>query len=66
MTNIEAMKLACPECESEDEVLVYSEQSFYVNTGEFFCESVKIHDADSKAYCLNCNWFGKRAGLKGV
>ena len=52
----------CPKCDSE-RVATYSEQAFMVNTGEFFCESVKPHDSDSKATCYDCWWEGKRQDL---
>ena len=56
--------LLCPECDS-DEVLVRSEQAFLVNTGEYYCESVKIFDSDAKVNCLKCSWRGRRDQLQG-
>lgn len=56
-------KLVCPECDSERCVVV-AEQSFMVNTGEHFCHSVKTHDSDAKARCLDCYWAGQRQQLK--
>jgi len=58
------MTLTCPECES-DEVTLTSEQSFMANTGEHYCESVKTHDFNSKATCLNCWWNGYHHQLIG-
>lgn len=54
--------LKCPECGS-DQVTVTAEQSFMANTGEHYCHSVKTHDSDAKARCLDCQWEGQRAGL---
>ena len=55
--------LACPKCGSE-QVISRSEQSFMVNTGEYYCESVKCHDFNAKASCLSCDWEGIYADLK--
>ena len=55
--------LVCPECNSE-EVAVTAEQMFMVNTGDHYCHSVKTHDYDAKANCLDCNWSGILYGLK--
>jgi Zn finger protein HypA/HybF involved in hydrogenase expression len=54
--------LACPECGSE-KVTVTAEQSFMVNTGEHYCHSVKTHDDEAKAQCLDCQWTGHRGAL---
>lgn len=58
------MTLTCPDCGS-DEVTLTSEQSFMANTGEYYCESVKIHDSISTATCLNCWWVGRHYQLIG-
>ena len=55
--------LQCPECES-NEVAVTSEQMFMVNSGDHYCHSVKTHDGDAKATCLDCRWEGQRQDLK--
>ena len=55
--------LYCPECGSS-EVASASEQLFMVNTGEHYCHSVKAHDSDARAICLNCYWSGKRIQLR--
>lgn len=55
--------LRCPECDSP-EVTVTAEQAFMVNTGEHFCHSVKTHDANATAKCLDCDWVGQRSQLK--
>jgi ssDNA-binding Zn-finger/Zn-ribbon topoisomerase 1 len=57
------MTLVCPNCENE-KVLVYEETAFYVNTGEFFCHSIKAHDSDANAQCPYCGWTGERKDLK--
>jgi len=54
--------LVCPECEDEN-VLVISETSYHVNTGEFYCHSVKTHDFNATARCLKCYWSGERQDL---
>jgi len=54
--------LLCPECGNPD-VLVRSMTSYYVNTGEFFCHSVKTHDSDAPVSCLLCDWDGLRQDL---
>lgn len=56
--------LKCPDCES-DKVILRSVQSFMANTGEFFCESVKISDSNSSASCLDCYWDGRHDQLLG-
>lgn len=54
--------LNCPDCGSEN-VAVTAEQMFMVNTGDHYCHSVKTHDYDAKAQCLDCNWAGERHHL---
>ena len=56
--------LKCPECES-DRVTLTSEQTWMANTGEYFCESVKTQDSDSRSTCLDCWWEGRHAQLIG-
>lgn len=58
------MILTCPKCGSE-EVTVSQLQRFMANTGEHYCHSVKTHDANSEATCLDCGWQGQRRELKG-
>lgn len=58
------MTYQCPECES-DEVVLVSETSWMANTGEFFCHSVKTQDSDATARCLTCDWAGRHAELTG-
>ena len=58
----ENQKLHCPECGSE-EILAYEQTSFMVNTGEFYCHSVKAHDDDAKTRCMRCEWTGRRDQL---
>ena len=53
----------CPECES-DQVTTEHHQMFMVNTGDHYCHSMKTHDSDSPANCLNCHWTGERHQLK--
>ena len=57
------LTLHCPECGSE-EVTTAHVQTFKVNTGEHYCHSVKTHDSDSPAYCIECQWRGERHQLK--
>ena len=54
--------LKCPSC-SSTEVTVSHVQQFMANTGEHYCHSVKTHDADSEATCLECQWRGRRDEL---
>lgn len=54
--------LTCPECDSK-EVAVTAEQMFMANTGDHYCHSVKTHDSDCKATCLDCRWEGERRHL---
>ena len=54
--------LYCPRCHSDD-VLVYEQSSYYVNSGEFFCHSSKTHDDDADCRCTSCDWSGIRADL---
>ena len=52
----------CPECGSEH-VTTQHHQTFMVNTGEHYCHSMKTHDSDSPAGCLDCDWHGERKDL---
>jgi predicted RNA-binding Zn-ribbon protein involved in translation (DUF1610 family) len=52
----------CPDC-GNDQVAAEHHQQFMVNTGEHYCHSMKTHDDDSPAACLNCGWTGKRVDL---
>ena len=58
----EQQLLTCPSCGSDD-VLVYEETSFRVNTMDFYCHSVKAHDSDAKTSCQKCSWTGERREL---
>jgi len=49
----------CPECCSE-ELLVREVTSYYLNTGGFFCHSVKTQDSDAGIQCMECDWKGTR------
>lgn len=51
-------KRVCPVC-FHDEIHVTEETTFDVNTGEFFCHSVKMHDGDARVECQNCDWQGQ-------
>lgn len=55
-------KLRCPDCGSE-KVTVTHKQKFMANTDEHYCHSVKTHDANSEAGCLDCQWAGRREEL---
>lgn len=56
----EKPKHRCPVCGSDD-LLIYEETAWVLNTGDFFCHSVKVHDSDAKVCCNDgsCNWIGK-------
>lgn len=58
-----ALLLGCPNCGETEELLLVEEQSFYANTQELFCTSVKMYDHDAKAKCLQCGWRGVREDL---
>jgi len=55
--------LVCPECRSQN-VVTTAEQMFMVNSGDHYCHSVKAHDSNSKAKCLDCDWTGIRDQLE--
>lgn len=57
--------ITCPNCDS-DRVTVTEEQKFFVNTLEHWCHSVKAHDPNAKANCLDCGWEGERRELKDL
>jgi hypothetical protein len=59
-----ANKLVCPECGCEN-LLVTEETSWWVNSGDFFCHSVKTHDDEAKVRCHDnsCEWVGQRSQL---
>lgn len=52
----------CPNCGSEN-VAVTEETMFMVNTMDLYCHSVKAHDDDAKATCLDCRWGDERHHL---
>ena len=54
--------MRCPECDS-DNVALTAEQMFMANTHDHYCHSVKIHDDNAKATCLDCRWIGERKDL---
>lgn len=55
--------LCCPHCGS-DKMVVTEETMWFVNGGGFYCHSVKAHDSDAKATCLDCRWEGRLDQLK--
>lgn len=50
----------CPECGS-NKLLVIAETAYYLNSGDYFCKSVKTFDDIAKVKCISCEWKGKRA-----
>lgn len=56
-------QLTCPSCGS-DRVTVTEESTLMANTLELWCHSVKAHDGDARAGCLDCSWSGQRQDLK--
>lgn len=56
------MTLYCPECNSKN-VTLTSEQMWMANSDAHWCNSVKTHDSNSKATCLDCDWRGVREDL---
>lgn len=59
------MTYKCPKCDSE-KLIVKEVTSYYFNTEEFFCHSVKSHDSDAVVECTVCWWEGTRADFKEV
>lgn len=57
-------KLTCPTCGAE-KVVAYEMHAVDANTFEHYCHSVKAHDPDAKARCLECDWEGERRELNG-
>lgn len=55
--------LCCPDCGTEN-VIVYEKHAVMANSFEHYCFSVKAHDANAEAECLNCDWTGERHQLK--
>ena len=55
-------KYYCPECESKN-ILGGEETLFEINTGEFYCHSVKLHDNDCEIECQDYGWTGLRQDL---
>ena len=54
--------LKCPKCGSSN-VTLTAETKFMANSGEHYCNSVKTHDMDAKADCLDCHWQGFNVAL---
>lgn len=52
----------CPACGSE-EVIVRAVTSYMVNSGEFYCHTIKTHDSGAKTGCLKCYWEGELSDL---
>ena len=55
--------LKCLDCGSES-LLVYTETSYWLNTGEHYCNSIKAHDAIARVRCDTCGWEGKRCQVE--
>ena len=55
-------KYHCLDCGS-DRVLVYESTAYELNTGDFYCHSVKAHDHDAEVGCVECDWRAKRFDL---
>jgi hypothetical protein len=57
-------KYRCPECDGDD-LLVYEETAFELNTMKYFCQTAKAHDSDANVRCTysGCDWSGKRDDL---
>jgi hypothetical protein len=55
-------ELICPYCDSNS-VTVTEKQMFMVNSLEHYCNSVKSHDPNAEASCLDCQWQGIRSNL---
>ena len=53
---------SCPKCGS-DRVTLAHIQMFMANTGEHYCHSVKTHDSNAPASCLDCYWDGENSQL---
>lgn len=53
----------CPECNSA-KVLVNEVSTFFLNSGELFCHSVKAHDENATCGCYDCDWKGSKQELK--
>lgn len=56
--------LKCPSCGST-RVTLTSVQLFMAKTLDYFCETVKVTDIDSPAWCIDCEWEGKHYQLSG-
>ena len=56
-------KHICPEC-NKDSLVVREVTSYYLNTGGYYCNSVKQYDDNAVVSCLNCGWIGVRAEFK--
>lgn len=52
----------CPEC-GADKVVVYGKTAYMANGLDLFCHSVKAHDINAEAACLECEWHGTRDQL---
>lgn len=52
----------CPDCGS-NLLHVYEETCYDLNSGDFYCHSVKAHDHDAKVVCQDCDWDGERREL---
>lgn len=62
MCTMATKTLRCPECNSENVVLMAS-QWWSANTGELFCHYTKTHDLGTNAKCITCDWEGRRYQL---
>jgi len=62
--NTEEVQYKCPDCENKDHLFVRAVETYYLNTGDFFCHSIKTHDSDAEVFCMECNWTGTRGRLE--
>lgn len=53
------MEYQCPKCGNK-EILISSKTSYKMNSGEFFCHSIKTHDSYAEVSCLDCGYEGTR------
>lgn len=56
--------LVCPDCH-RGRLLVASIEKWEINTGDFYCHSIKTHDSDAPVNCQDCDWDGVRSQLIG-
>lgn len=62
MTAPKEIDLTCPHCSSRL-ILVTESTQYWLDTGDLYCQTMKMEDADAPCHCPRCEWRGCRRDL---